>query len=115
VARVVVVTGATRGIGRGIADAFARRGDTLVIAGRSTDANPNKVGLPGTLEGVAGELRAAGSEVLTVNADLTRTDDAQKVVDATLDAFGVPDVLVNNAAATFIGPFLDVPTSRWRT
>jgi NAD(P)-dependent dehydrogenase (short-subunit alcohol dehydrogenase family) len=112
--RVVVVTGATRGIGRGIADAFARRGDTLVIAGRSTDANPNRVGLPGTLEGAARELRAAGSEVLTVNADLTKTDDAQRVVDVTLDAFGVPDVLVNNAAATFIGPFLDVPASRWR-
>jgi NAD(P)-dependent dehydrogenase (short-subunit alcohol dehydrogenase family) len=62
-ARVVVVTGATRGIGRGIADAFARRGDTLVIAGRSTDASPNKLGLPGTLEGVAAELQAAGSEV----------------------------------------------------
>jgi NAD(P)-dependent dehydrogenase (short-subunit alcohol dehydrogenase family) len=52
-ARVVVVTGATRGIGRGIADAFARRGDTLVIAARSTDASPNQLGLPGTLEGVA--------------------------------------------------------------
>ncbi len=109
------MTGATRGIGRGIADAFARRGDTLVIAGRSTDANPNKVGLPGTLEGVAAALRAAGSEVLTVNADLTKSEDAQRVVDVTLDAYGVPDVLVNNAAATFIGPFLDVPVSRWKT
>jgi NAD(P)-dependent dehydrogenase (short-subunit alcohol dehydrogenase family) len=114
-ARVVVVTGATRGIGRGIADAFARRGDTLVIAGRSTDASPNQLGLPGTLEGVAAELQAAGSEVLTVNADLAKVEDAQKVVDATLNAYGVPDLLVNNAAATFIGPFLDVPVSRWRT
>jgi len=114
-ARVVVVTGATRGIGRGVADAFAHRGDALVIAARSTDANPNQVGLPGTLEGVAAELRAAGSEVLTVTADLTRSDDAQRVVDATLDAYGAPDVLVNNAAATFIGPFLDVPVSRWKT
>ena len=71
-ARVVLVTGATRGVGRGIADAFARRGDTLVIVGRSTDATPNPLGLPGTLEGVAGELRAAGSEVRTINADLAR-------------------------------------------
>jgi NAD(P)-dependent dehydrogenase (short-subunit alcohol dehydrogenase family) len=64
---------------------------------------------------VAAELQAAGSEVLTVNADLTKPEDAQKVVDATLNAYGVPDVMVNNAAATFIGPFLDVPVSRWRT
>jgi NAD(P)-dependent dehydrogenase (short-subunit alcohol dehydrogenase family) len=114
-ARVVVVTGATRGIGRGIADAFARRGDALVIAARSTEASPNQVGLPGTLEDVAAELRAAGSEVVTVEADLTKTDDVRRVADMTLAAFGVPDVLVNNAAATFIGPFLDVPVSRWKT
>ena len=45
--RTVLVTGATRGVGRGIADAFARRGDRLVLVARSTDASPNKVGLPG--------------------------------------------------------------------
>jgi Dihydrodipicolinate reductase, N-terminus/short chain dehydrogenase len=75
--RTVLVSGATRGVGRGIADAFARRGDRLVVVGRSTDANPNKVGLPGTLEGVAAELRAAGAdEVLTIAADLARTEEA---------------------------------------
>jgi NAD(P)-dependent dehydrogenase (short-subunit alcohol dehydrogenase family) len=113
--RTVVVTGATRGVGRGIADAFARRGDTLVIVGRSTDAAPNRLGLPGTLEGVARELRDAGSEVLTINADLVRTDEAQRVVREVQAAYGTPDVLVNNAAATFIGPFLDIPVSRWKT
>ena len=60
-ARVVLVTGATRGVGRGIADAFARRGDTLVIVGRSTDAAPNRLGLPGTLEGVAASCAARGA------------------------------------------------------
>ena len=78
-ARTVVITGATRGVGRGIADAFARRGDALVIVGRSTDANPNRLGLPGTLEGVAGELRAAGSDVVTINADLARTEVVERV------------------------------------
>ncbi len=114
-ARVVLVTGATRGVGRGIADAFARRGDTLVIVGRSTDATPNRLGLPGTLESVAGELRDAGSEVLTINADLVRTDEAERVVREVEGAYGSPDVLVNNAAATFIGPFLEIPVSRWKT
>ena len=89
-ARVVLVTGATRGVGRGIADAFARRGDTLVIVGRSTDAAPNRLGLPGTLEGVAGELRDAGSEVLTINADLARTEDAERVVREVQDVVRHP-------------------------
>jgi len=113
--RIVVVTGATRGVGRGIADAFARRGDTLVIVGRSTDSAPNPLGLPGTLEGVAAELRAMGSEVLTINADLVHTEEAARVVGEVQNAYGTPDVLVNNAAATFIGPFLDIPVSRWKT
>jgi NAD(P)-dependent dehydrogenase (short-subunit alcohol dehydrogenase family) len=113
--RTVVITGATRGVGRGIADAFARRGDALVIVGRSTDANPNRLGLPGTLESVAGELRAAGSDVITINADLAHTEVAERVAREIQDACGTPDVLVNNAAATFIGPFLDIPVSRWKT
>lgn len=113
--RTVLVTGATRGVGRGIADAFARRHDRLVIVGRSTDASPNKVGLPGTLESVAAELEAAGSEVLAIPADLVRTEEAERVVAETRDAYGTPDVVVNNAAATFIGPFLDIPVSRWKT
>jgi NAD(P)-dependent dehydrogenase (short-subunit alcohol dehydrogenase family) len=115
VKRVVVVTGATRGVGRGIADAFARRGDTLVIVGRSTNAEPNRLGLPGTLEGVAGELRTRGSEVLTIHADLAKTETVERVVAEVLATYGTPDVLVNNAAATFVGPFLDVPLSRWKT
>jgi NAD(P)-dependent dehydrogenase (short-subunit alcohol dehydrogenase family) len=115
VTRTVLVTGATRGVGRGIADAFAHRHDRLVIVGRSTDASPNKVGLPGTLEGVARELEATGSEVLTIAADLAHTEEAARVVEEVRAAWGTPDVVVNNAAATFIGPFLDIPVSRWKT
>jgi 3-oxoacyl-[acyl-carrier protein] reductase len=114
--RTVLITGATRGVGRGIADAFARRGDRLVLVARSTDDNPNKVGLPGTLESVAKELRELGSEdVYTINADLVRTDEAERVVEEVRASWGTPDVLVNNAAATFIGQFLEIPVSRWKT
>jgi NAD(P)-dependent dehydrogenase (short-subunit alcohol dehydrogenase family) len=115
VTRTVLVTGATRGVGRGIVDAFGRRQDRLVLVARSTDASPNKVGLPGTLERVAADLRAAGSEVLTIAADLARTEEAERVVAEVRATWGTPDVLVNNAAATFIGPFLDIPVSRWKT
>lgn len=113
--RTVLVTGATRGVGRGIADAFGRRHDRLVIVGRSTDAAPNKVGLPGTLESVATELEALGSEVLTISADLARTEAAERVDEEVQATWGTPDIVVNNAAATFIGPFLDIPVSRWKT
>jgi NAD(P)-dependent dehydrogenase (short-subunit alcohol dehydrogenase family) len=116
VSRTVLITGPTRGVGRGIADAFARRGDRLVLVARSTDESPNKVGLPGTLESVAAAVRALGSpDVLTVTADLARLDEAERVVAEVQRAWGTPDVLVNNAAATFIGPFLEVPVSRWKT
>jgi NAD(P)-dependent dehydrogenase (short-subunit alcohol dehydrogenase family) len=115
VRRVVVVTGATRGVGRGIADAFARRGDTLVVVGRSTAAQPNPLGLPGTLESVADELRAMGGDVLAINADLAKPDGVERVATQVLATYGAPDVLVNNAAATFIGPFLEIQLSRWRT
>jgi NAD(P)-dependent dehydrogenase (short-subunit alcohol dehydrogenase family) len=114
--RTVLVTGPTRGVGRGIADAFARRGDRLVLVARSTDASPNKVGLPGTLDSVSTELRALGSpEVLSITADLAHLEEVERVVQEVQAAWGTPDVLVNNAAATFIGPFLDIPVSRWKT
>jgi len=116
VTRTVLITGATRGVGRGIADAFARRGDRLVLVARSTDDNPNKVGLPGTLESVATELRGLGSaDVQTITADLVQTAEAERVVHQMRDSWGTPEVLVNNAAATFIGQFLEIPVSRWKT
>src|SRR4029077_2308454 len=83
---------------------------------RSTNDNPNKVGLPGTLESVASELRELGSDdVLTITANLVHTAEAERVVQEVRDSWGTPDVLVNNAAATFIGQFLDIPVSRWKT
>lgn len=112
--RVVVLTGATRGIGRAAALAFARAGARLVITGRSTDAAPHRSGLPGTVESVASEISAAGAEVAAVAADLASPEDVARVIQTTHDRFGGCDVLVNNAAVSFVGRFLDVPARRWR-
>ncbi len=87
-----------------------------MLVARSTDASPNKVGLPGTLESVSGELRELGSEdVQTITADLVQVAEAERVVHEVRASWGTPDVLVNNAAATFIGQFLEIPVSRWKT
>jgi citronellol/citronellal dehydrogenase len=112
--RVCVITGATRGIGKSAAVSFARRGAHLVLVGRSTEHSPNRGGLPGTLESVAGELQALGAGVTTVAANLSQPDDVQRVADATTEQFGRCDVLVNNAAVSFLGMFLDVAPRRWQ-
>jgi NAD(P)-dependent dehydrogenase (short-subunit alcohol dehydrogenase family) len=112
--RIAVITGATRGIGHASAVAFARQGATLVLVGRSTNDTPNRGGLPGTLESVAAETADLGADVLTVPADLSKPDDIQRVVDATNERYGRCDILMNNAAVSFVGPFLDVPPRRWR-
>jgi NAD(P)-dependent dehydrogenase (short-subunit alcohol dehydrogenase family) len=110
---VTVITGATRGIGKQAALAFARAGARLVVVGRSSDDSPNPV-LPGTLDTVAAELEAEGAEVRTVQADLGKEDQTQQIIDRTLEWFGRCDVLVNNAAYTMNGPMLEVPWPRWQ-
>lgn len=111
--QVVVVTGATRGIGREVLLAFGRRGARVVGVGRSTTAEPHPF-LPGSIEEVAAALRADGIDVRMVRADLNDGGDVDRVVAETLAWAGRCDVLVNNAAYTPAGPILDVPASRWQ-
>lgn len=110
--KVALVTGATRGIGKAIAVALGRRGARLVLVGRSTAETPNRV-LPGTLEETEAELRAEDIEAIRVRADVSRPEDVQRVVEETLEHYGQCDVLINNAALSYVGKFLDVPVRRW--
>lgn len=110
---VAVVTGASRGIGRAAAFAFADRGYRVVVAARSSDAVPNKAGLPGTVDSLVREITAAGGEVIGVAADLSKPEGVEAVVHAVRDAYGGCDVLLNNAAISFLGRFVDVPARRW--
>ena len=111
--KVALITGATRGIGREVALAFAEAGADVVLVGRSSAEQPHRF-LPGTLEETAAEVQKRGAAALAVRADLSRAEDCARVVEQTLERFGRCDILFNNAAVTFIGPFLDVPASRWR-
>ena len=108
---VAVVTGASRGIGRAICLAFARAGADIIAAARSVDAAPSK--LPGTIESVVSDVEALGRRAIAVRTDVTDTASVNALAARTFEAFGRADILVNNAAYTVHGPFVDVPPSRW--
>jgi NAD(P)-dependent dehydrogenase (short-subunit alcohol dehydrogenase family) len=85
--RVAIVTGASKGIGKGIATALAQEGASLAICART----------PGPLESAAEELRSYGVQVFARPADVSQPDAVTRFVQETLDCFGRIDILVNNA------------------
>ncbi|OBI51253.1 hypothetical protein A5706_24810 [Mycobacterium sp. E796] len=91
--KVVLVTGASRGIGKAVALAFAKQGARVVLAARSADR----------LADVADEVRALGCDVLAVPTDVTSHASVVAMVDAALQQFGRIDVLVNNAGIGRVG------------
>jgi 7-alpha-hydroxysteroid dehydrogenase len=94
--RVAIVTGAGKGIGRGIAIAFAEAGAHVACAART----------PADLEATAAEIRARGRRALVVPTDVMQTPALEKLVAATLAEFGRLDLLVNNAGGTGPRPAL---------
>ena len=85
--KVVVITGASAGIGRAAAEAFAAEGARVVVAARRREE----------LERLAGELGARGAVALPVAVDVRRDEDLRRLIDEARRAFGRIDVLVNNA------------------
>ena len=99
--RVAIVTGASRGIGRAIAQALSAEGMKLVLAARSADAlRELQASLPG--------------EALAHVADLRAEDAPAALVAAARDRFGRIDALVNNAGATVRGDFLELTDAQWQ-
>lgn len=94
---VVVVTGASSGIGESTASRFAAVGSTVVLAARRLDR----------LEEVARRIRSSGGEALPVRCDVTEASDREGLVDSVREAFGRCDVLVNSAGVPGGGPFRD--------
>ena len=94
--RVALVTGAGRGIGRGIALAFAEAGADVVCAARTPDQ----------IEDTAAQIRALGRRAVAIPCDVMRTEDLDALADRSLDELGRLDVLVNNAGGTLPRPAL---------
>src|SRR5438067_3807707 len=107
--KVAVVTGASRGIGRAVAIALAQKGCAVACAARATDAAPLR--LPGTIDETVREIEAAGGTGLAVPTNLAVEEEVGGMVRTTEQAFGRLDVLVNNAAITFLGD-VDIPQKR---
>jgi NAD(P)-dependent dehydrogenase (short-subunit alcohol dehydrogenase family) len=99
--RTAIVTGASRGLGRGIALAFAREGAAVAVVARSQAQWDSR--LPGTVHEVVEEIERAGGRAIAVPADLSRPDDVERVVETTRRELGPITLLVNNAALTVPG------------
>ncbi len=94
--KTVLITGASRGIGKSIALRLAREGANVVVAAKSVEENPK---LGGTIFSAAQEIEAAGGQALAVACDIRFEEQIAQAVDQTLARFGSIDVLVNNASA----------------
>src|SRR5215475_14906185 len=81
------LTGSSRGIGRAIAEGFARAGAAVVVNGRDPEA----------IQTVADAIAAAGGKSIAMRADVSKGADIQRLIDATVATFGRLDILVNNA------------------
>ena len=89
--RIAVVTGASRGIGRGIALELAKRGATVVVNYQSNADAANEV---------VGLITAAGGKAEAIQADVSKEEDANRLIKTTADSYGKIDILINNAGTT---------------
>ncbi len=97
--QVVIVTGASRGIGEAIAYRFAQAGAKVVVSARTV--NDGDHALAGGIENVVRTIRQEGGEAIAVRADIALPEHRAHLIDAARAAFGRIDVLVNNAAVTY--------------
>ena len=101
--KVAVITGASRGIGRSIALALAEAGAKIV----AVDLDP------AATEAIVAELKEKGTEAIAVIANVTVTEDTEKMIDAAMAAFGRVDILVNNAGITRDGLLMRMKDEDW--
>src|SRR5215470_16415334 len=94
--RTILISGASRGIGKAIALRLAKEGANIVIVAKSVEENPK---LGGTIFSAAKEVEAAGGTALPVQVDIRFEDQVQGAVQKAIETFGGIDAVINNASA----------------
>src|ERR1035437_4167919 len=102
--KVALITGASRGIGRGIAEVFAEEGADVAV---------NYISSGQAAEEVAAWIRSKGRRAITVQADVANRDQVEAMVDRVWNEIGPIDILVNNAGIETIVPFLELTDEQW--
>ena len=109
--RVAIVTGASRGIGEAIARRLAEEGARLAISARTLQPDPR---YDGSLVETAEAIRARGGEAVPIQCDISKAHDRHRLIAETEATLGPIDILVNNAAVTFLIPYEEFPEKRFR-
>jgi NAD(P)-dependent dehydrogenase (short-subunit alcohol dehydrogenase family) len=99
-----IVTGSSRGIGKAIALRFARNGARVTV---------NCVATVEQAEAVAREIHEAGGEAIVLRADVSRRDEAERLIAGTIEAFGKVDILVSNAGIVIDRPYVESTDEDW--
>src|SRR5262245_18833758 len=107
--KVALVTGGSRGLGKSIAKRLAAEGATVAITARTLEPDEKYVG---SLRETCDEIAAAGGRAVAVQADLSDSDDRARMVAEVIEEVGSPDILVNNAAVTFLRALDEFPERR---
>jgi 3-oxoacyl-[acyl-carrier protein] reductase len=102
--KVAIVTGASRGIGRAIAERFAAQGAKVAVNYVSAEAEANKV---------VGGIKRAGGEAVAVRGDVSKSADVKALVESTIKQFDRVDILVNNAGVMVTKAALDTTEEDW--
>jgi NAD(P)-dependent dehydrogenase (short-subunit alcohol dehydrogenase family) len=109
--KVALVTGSSRGLGKAIAARLAAHGATVALTARTMEPDPK---YQGSLSQTLDEITGAGGRAVAIPADLSKADERERLFAEVVSAVGAPDILVNNAAVTFLRPLDGFPDRRVR-
>ena len=110
--QVAVITGASRGIGKAIAELLAAEGARVVCAARTLSEGDHRF-LEGSLESTVETIKASGAEALAVVCDVSNEVSCANLIDEAKRVFGPVDILVNNAALSYFMPITELAVNRW--